>query len=384
MSKTLFGALCALATLFTPAVTDVHADRAPIPGNVFVDAAGTCRSMTPCLTNIQSGINAAMEGQVVTVFPGTYHEQVGATQPVTVMAWRTGSVTIDGDGASPVVMIHAEGVTLDGVRVIDGATGITVDGANNTLRNLTVSGMEGNGIVVGSGECTTGTVIDRSTVSDNSGVAITSYPCSAGTHVTRTRMLRSMKGFETYSNTGTVLSSCEASGNTATGVQIGWTTDWSVTGCTVRGNGGNGILLDTAGTGLLQGNDVRNNGEHGIAEAGNGNSGVVTVRANRLTANALSGIALLIGANNGVIAGNTSTDNRRYGMEVASHPYGNSGNSITGNRFTAGGGSLGAALDNAGANLWNGNWYSTNRPYTSPYPVPGTAGAVDSAPLRRR
>ena len=384
MRTPLIGALCALTTIFAPntfAPASVHADRAPIPGDVFVDAAGSCRSMTPCVTTIQSGINAATSGQVVTVFPGTYHEQIGTTQPVTVNAWRPGTVTIDGDGANPVVMIRADNVTIAGIRMVDGAVGITVDGANNTLRNLTVTGMGGNGIVVWN--CSSGTVVDRSTVSDNGGVAITSYPCSSGTRIERTRMLRSLKGFEAYSNSGTELSGCEVAGNTATGVQIGWTTDWSVAGCTVRNNGGNGILLDTSGTGLIRGNDVRSNGEHGVAEAGNGNSGKVTVRANRTTGNALSGIALLIGANNGEVIGNTSSGNGRYAIEVASHPYGNSGNSITANRFTAGRGAMGAALDNAGGNTWHGNWYSTNRPYTSPYVVPGTAGATDDAPLRR-
>ena len=107
------------------------------------------------------------------------------------------------------------------------------------------------------------------------------------------------------------------------------------------------------------------------------------MHGNRLRDNTLSGIALLIGAQGGVVVDNTSSDNHRYAMEIAQNAIPNQNNIITGNRFAADSGSLGAALDDQGSNLWVHNWYSSNRPYTSPYLIPGTAGATDVAPVRR-
>ena len=44
MKHRILGSLCAAAAVMVPATA--HADRPPITGDVFVDPAGTCRTLT--------------------------------------------------------------------------------------------------------------------------------------------------------------------------------------------------------------------------------------------------------------------------------------------------------------------------------------------------
>lgn len=101
---------------------------------VFVDNSGSgCAGNAPCLITVQAGVDAATAGQTVTVYPGTYNENVIIAMSVTLQS-LSGSATTTIAGISPrnleaAIMIKSpvNGVTIGGSE----GHGFTIVGIDN-------------------------------------------------------------------------------------------------------------------------------------------------------------------------------------------------------------------------------------------------------------
>ncbi|WP_128544148.1 T9SS type A sorting domain-containing protein [Larkinella soli] len=111
----------------------------PLAAQRFVDGAGGCGGNSPCYTTIQAAVAAASAGETVTVYPGTYTENVTLSKSLTVVSTGgRGSTIIQGFQTSPAPSVYGavtiEGVTSGvsiGTSSADGFTIIGVDWPTN-------------------------------------------------------------------------------------------------------------------------------------------------------------------------------------------------------------------------------------------------------------
>jgi len=131
--------------------------------------------------SIQSGINAAVSGDTVSVEPGIYYETIDFLgKDVTVSSVSSASDTyIDGNVSSGSVVMFISGETsdsiLDGFTIRNGSAGkgggVLVENSAPTIRDCIVSGNEstnnGGGIYVDSGEI----ILDNVKINNNSAAS---------------------------------------------------------------------------------------------------------------------------------------------------------------------------------------------------------------------
>ncbi|MGW7457699.1 right-handed parallel beta-helix repeat-containing protein [Streptomyces sp. NPDC054797] len=95
--------------------------------------------------SIQAAVNAARPGDIITVLPGTYYENVLITKPLTLRGW--GAKTVIKPPSTPAKPARAAGTACS-----QADTGICVMGTAQSavgqvnIRSLTVSGFKRNGI----------------------------------------------------------------------------------------------------------------------------------------------------------------------------------------------------------------------------------------------
>lgn len=96
----------------------------------YVDGGGSCGGNTPCYTTIQSAINAASTGELVSVYPGTYAENVTISKSLTLVSTGgRGSTTIVGQSGTP------------GTLLINGSTsGLSI--GTSTATGFTIIGVD--------------------------------------------------------------------------------------------------------------------------------------------------------------------------------------------------------------------------------------------------
>lgn len=103
-------------------------------------------------TSIQDALDAAAPGDVVKVGPGVYREALQVL--VEDLVLEGSGATLDGEFAAPCVTIAANGVTLDGLTLINGgdpdgtSAAVSASGDLLVLRRLTVRGAAGPGLEV--------------------------------------------------------------------------------------------------------------------------------------------------------------------------------------------------------------------------------------------
>jgi serralysin len=129
-------------------------------------------------TTIQAAVDAASNGDVILIAPGTYAELVTVNKDVTIVGPNGGTPGTGARGAEAIVdggfYMHAAGATLDGLTILGGGSfagnsaGIYVDVDNVTLTNLIVQGdgSAGTGILTPFNGGVTGLVLSDSRIDD--------------------------------------------------------------------------------------------------------------------------------------------------------------------------------------------------------------------------
>jgi predicted outer membrane repeat protein len=147
----LIGLLAALTLLdlLTGPATPVNAD----PGVLYVAPGGNCGGMTPCYAAIQAAVDAASNGDTISITAGTYNENITITGKVlTFLGAGAGSTIVDGSGTGRVFYSDGD-ITLADLTIQNGNT--TSDGGGiyaadaliltnvNVLSNTVSSGWGG-------------------------------------------------------------------------------------------------------------------------------------------------------------------------------------------------------------------------------------------------
>lgn len=142
--------------------------RAPWPA--YADAAGACAGNSPCFNSLQAAIRNTIEGSTITVYPGTYAENVTINQNVTLNF--TGDVTLNGLSQISGTLTAPIGIlTLNGDFAHTGGTfnangGTVAFIGSNITRTLTATvPTQFNNLTIGSG-----ITLTHSTNNDNTGV----------------------------------------------------------------------------------------------------------------------------------------------------------------------------------------------------------------------
>lgn len=362
------------------------------PDTRYVDPTGTCDSHAPCYTALQAAVDAAVAGDTILVYPGTYVENVSAVQDdLTLQSQAGASSTIIHAADSTLSALKTTGqhVVVRGFTVRNTATacdiyygGITVDGDHTTLSDNIATG-NCKGIVVSASYVT----ITHNTLSDNraysGGDGIYVWPgCTdilIGENVISgntdegiqeeldafnvtvvTNTITNNGGRGIYLGTGTgdlpedTPHNCRIENNTITfsgedGIYLGTRPRGNrIQGNTIRLNGGHGIDLGTFPvSNQIISNTIELNSGTGILFRRSGND--VLIASNVISHSGVDGIYMgttvldmpedwldgVTYSNDHVIKDNTITANGRHGVYLGKMPI---GNDLLGNTISANGG----------------------------------------------
>lgn len=169
---------------------------------------------------IQEAINAAQQGDFITVGSGIYREHVTVNKSVSVAGEDRSTTIIDGDGTATVVNVTANNVMLEGFTIRNGRNGIIVSAARNcTIRGNLVEDNKDRGILINNSQnCT----LNRN-------------------HVVRTQ---SMYGMNVNSSRNILVEENAASSNYFDGVGLFLSSNNMIRGNTVNDNNLFGIVVD--------------------------------------------------------------------------------------------------------------------------------------------
>lgn len=272
----------------------------------------SCRSAR--FRTIQSAVNAVRPGGTVVVCPGTYHEQVVISKPVSLKGQRA---TIDEAGVIPGLQL-----TLPGLGKQTIFAGVAIFSSDVRFSGFTVTHAQGEGILAaGLGGELTGISISYSAVVHNDlGFGVPKPKsryfecqpsgqipgdCGEGIHLTGVAF-SSVKGNFVAFNSGGMLISDET-GPTHDNLIAGNLVTGNATDCGITIPGHNPNALDATGKrqpavagvydNVVRGNKVTNNGQRGegagvlFANAGPGTAVYDNlVQGNFIAGNELSGV----------------------------------------------------------------------------------------------
>lgn len=137
----------------------IHWVSAQMAGIVFAvagPALGDTLLVPEDLSTIQAALDVAVSGDVVSVAPGVYNENVSfQSHGVTLLSRALHAATIDGGGSGHVVVANTFTATVDGF-VITGSgggfrAGVFTSQASQVIRNNIITGNDGRGVVISSG-----------------------------------------------------------------------------------------------------------------------------------------------------------------------------------------------------------------------------------------
>ncbi|MFN8595296.1 MAG: YncE family protein, partial [Anaerolineae bacterium] len=142
--------------------------RAPWP--TYADAAGACGGNSPCFSTIQAAISNTLEGGAVTVYPGSYAENVTINQNVSISF--TGDVTLtalsqlSGTLTAPIGTLTLNGDFAHTGGTFNANNGTLTFVGSNVTRTLTATvPTQFYNLTIG-----TGVTLTHSTANDNTGV----------------------------------------------------------------------------------------------------------------------------------------------------------------------------------------------------------------------
>jgi hypothetical protein len=182
------GALVAQAGAASAATTDHDGYQPTLYVSQQASAYSADRSCrSAAFGTIQSAVNAAAPGSTVVVCPGTYHEQVVISEPLSVQGLRA---TIDEDGVTPTLQVDVPGIGPETI-----FAGVVIVSSNVQFSGFTVEHAQGEGILAaGLGGDISGISITNSAIVHNDlgfGVSTAQYfqcqqggDCGEGVHFT--------------------------------------------------------------------------------------------------------------------------------------------------------------------------------------------------------
>ena len=272
----------------------------------------SCRSAR--FRTIQSAVNAVRPGGTVVVCPGTYHEQVVATKPVSLEGQRA---TIDEAGVTPKFQ-----VTLPGLGTQTIYAGVVMVSSRVQFSGFTVQHAQGEGILAaGLGADISGISISDSTVVHNDlGFGVPNSPyfqcaamgpepgdCGEGVHFTGVANSSIKNSFIAYNAGGVLLS--DDTGPTHGNLVAGNVVTGNATDCGITVPGHNTNALSSTGKpqpwvagvydNVIRSNVVTNNGVKGEGAGvlfANAQAGTASydnlVQGNYIAGNGLAGVTM--------------------------------------------------------------------------------------------
>jgi parallel beta-helix repeat protein len=289
---------------------------------------------------VQVAINAASTGDTVTVYSGTYYENINVTKQLILTGIDSGKGKPVVDARGNAITLSAGGSTLEGFWVRNGGQGIYVISDNNVIKNNTVSNNGASGFGYGiSLFSSSNNVLSRNNVSNNNVVGIYLFSSSNNT----------LSGNIANSNRGEF----GAAGISAAGISLTSSNNNMLIGNIVSNNY-NGIYLIDSSHNTLSGNIANSN----INDLGAAGIILLSSSNNMLSGNTAfnngNGIELDHSSNN-ILSGNTAWYNTRWsGIEL----YDSSNNRLNGNNFSNN--VEGIDLSSSGNNMLSGNTASNN------------------------
>ncbi|WP_321431011.1 GLUG motif-containing protein [uncultured Methanolobus sp.] len=265
---------------------------------------------------IQAAINAASEGDTISVTDGTYNENVVVNKSVTLRSENgSANTVINSTSGNTVLTLEADNITIMGFNITgaSGGHGIRLSSSSNnsTLENNIVT---------------------------NNGDGIVLYPSHNNTLKNNIIIENNGDGIYIEHSFNTILTENNVSVNDGNGINIAYSSNYSVlTNNIVNGNS-DGIKLDTSNNTILTSNIVNGNDEFGI---------------------------YFDTSENNTIVGNVANDNLLAGIYLDS-----SGNNTLQNNVAKGSTYFGFYLDSSSSNVLENNTAMNNTVYD--FAVSGT------------
>jgi len=221
--------------------------------------------------SIQEAVNAASSGDIITVQPGAFRENLDIGKPLTIQAAAGASrPLLDGRSLGCALTLRAEGISITGFDIRTARrTGLLVEADRCVIENNTISG------------CLDGILLDNS----------------------RAALI--------------VLNDIN---NNTNGITLHGSRGNTITRNSIRDNNINeesdcGIFLAYSSDNLILGNDLRENGDTSISLRASGNN---TIRGNSIADNDWYGICLSESSSHNLIEDNYATGNRNSGIYLDS------------------------------------------------------------------
>lgn len=115
------------------------------------------------LATIQAAVDAAQPGDVIRISAGTYNEAVVIDTKMDITLKGGKKATVDGGGVNtPFTIQNSTGVTLDGIAIDDGVTGVSITGSTTVVvQRCMISNHSADGVRA---ESSTGVVVQKSLI----------------------------------------------------------------------------------------------------------------------------------------------------------------------------------------------------------------------------
>jgi parallel beta-helix repeat protein len=209
-------------------------------------------------TTIQAAITAAIAGDTVYVYNGTYSERVTVNKQLSLVGNSRENVIIDGYGGGNVVTVSANYVNINTFTIRNGQKGIKMNFNNNhcNIMNCTVYGNINNGI-----DCTFYNtyvnVINCAIYNNNNHGFYSSGYSDFGTIINSNINNSANSGIYISSSKQFIITNCSSYNNTEYGMYISSNQN-QITNCTSYNNT-YGIALLSANKNKLRNNTINNN-----------------------------------------------------------------------------------------------------------------------------
>ncbi|MFZ2070154.1 MAG: NosD domain-containing protein [Halobacteriota archaeon] len=282
---------------------------------------------------IQEAVEAAMPGDTIEVYPGTYNENLVINKPLTIYAPNGDSIIQAANTAQSCIFITVDNTSISGLTVQNGLYGIYLYKSNNSwITNNVVMQNNESGILLWSSN--NNTLIDNLASDNKYGIWL--YKSINNNITNNTAGDNENDGiYFSYSNNNSI-SSNNCSNTSGGGSILLWSSNNnSIENNTANNNKFDGIRLrETSNHNTIKGNVVNANNESGILLWASNNNTLIE----NLASDNKHGIWLHESSNNNNVTNNTAGDNENYGIYFS---YSNN-NSISSNNCSniSGGGSI--------------------------------------------